>query len=70
MKPSPMCLGNVPKNVTFIKMKITGLKGSMYNFSVSYEAIDVCDIVNIHTYLIKNPVLYKCLDSSSKHLLF
>ena len=71
IKPFPLCLENIPKNFTVIKMKITGLKGSMYNFPVSYEAIDVSDIVNIHTYLIKNTVvLYKCLNSSSKHLLF
>ena len=31
-------------------------------FSVSYEIIDTGDIVDIHKVVIKNIILYKCLD--------
>ena len=33
--------------------EITGLNGNMYKFSISYETIDVSDIVSIHKYLMK-----------------
>ena len=34
-------------------MKRTGFTGHVYDFSVSYDAIDVDDIKNIHKYLMK-----------------
>ena len=37
-------------------MKRSGLNGKVYNFFVSYEAIDISDIVHIHKYLIKKIV--------------
>ena len=34
-------------------MKRTGLNGSIYDFSVDYDAIAVDDIKHIHKYLMK-----------------
>ena len=34
-------------------MKKTGLNGSVYDFSVDYNAIAVDDILDIHTHLLK-----------------
>ena len=42
--------------------EITGLKRYIYNFSVSYDAINVSGIEDIYKYLMKNATLYKCLD--------
>ena len=44
----PICLGNISKD-----MKKTGITGYVYDFSVSYEAIAVDDIKNIHKYFMK-----------------
>ena len=43
-------------------MKKTGLYGSIYEFSIDHKAIAVNDILDIHKYLTKNTILYKCLD--------
>ena len=34
-------------------MKRAGFHWYIYDFSVDYDAIDVCDIKNIHKYLMK-----------------
>ena len=34
-------------------MKKTGFNGSIYDFSVDYDATDVHEILDIHKYLIK-----------------
>ena len=34
-------------------MKITGLNGYVYDFSVDYKAVDVYHIKNIHKYFMK-----------------
>ena len=34
-------------------MKKTGLNGCVNDFSVDYEAIELCDILDIHKYLMK-----------------
>ena len=34
-------------------IKETGLNGSVYDFSASYDAITVDDILDIHKYLMK-----------------
>ena len=51
--PYELCLGNISKDWTIDNMKITGLKGCVYNFSVDYDAIVVFDILDIHKYLMK-----------------
>ena len=39
-------------------MKKIGLKGSIYDFSVDYDAIEVSDILDIHKYLMeKNKII-------------
>ena len=39
-------------------MKKTGLKGNVHDFSVDYNAIAVCDILDIHKYLMeKNEIV-------------
>ena len=67
---SPLCLGNISKDWTVYNMKKTGLNGYVYDFRVSYDAIAVDDIIDIHKYVIKkNNMIQKCLDLLKKCLL-
>ena len=50
---SPLCLGNISKDVSVDNMKKTGLNGYVYDFSVDYDAIAVDDILDIHKYLME-----------------
>ena len=50
---SPLCLGNISKDWSVDNMKKTGFNGYVYDFSVDYDATDVDDIKDIHTYLMK-----------------
>ena len=55
---SPLCLGKISKDRSTGNIKRTGFTGSVYNFSVDYDAINVSDIKNIHKYLIeKNDIV-------------
>ena len=47
---TPLCLGNISKNVSVDNMENTGLNGYVYDFSVDYDAIAVDDKLNIHKY--------------------
>ena len=49
----PLCLGNISKDWLVDKMKMTGLNGYVYDFSVDYDAVDVDGIKDIHKYLMK-----------------
>ena len=52
-----MCLGNISKDFTNDNIKKIALNGYVYNFSVSYNAADKCNIINIHKYLmVKNDI--------------
>ena len=42
---------NISKDWPVNNMKRTGFTGSVYDFSVDYEAADVDDIKDIHKYL-------------------
>ena len=50
---SPLCLGNVSKDWSVDNMKKTGIYGYVYDFSVTYDAISVDEILDIHNYLMK-----------------
>ena len=50
---SPLCLGNISKNVSVDNMKKTRLSGYVYGFSVDYDAVAVDDILDIHKYLME-----------------
>ena len=50
---SPLCLGNISKDLSVDNMKKTGLNGYAYDFSVDYDAIAVDDILDIHKYLME-----------------
>ena len=55
---SPLCLGNISKDVSVDNMKKTGLNGYVYDFSVDYDAIAVDDILDIRKYLMeKNGII-------------
>ena len=41
---TPLCLGNISKDLTVDNLKKTGLNGYVYDFSVDYDAIAVDDI--------------------------
>ena len=48
-----LCLGNISEDWSIDIMKITGLNGYVYDFSVDYNAIAFNDILDIRKYLIK-----------------
>ena len=50
---TPLCLGNISKDWSVDNMKKTGLNGYDYDFSVSYDAIAVDVILDIHNTLMK-----------------
>ena len=52
-------------------MKITGLNGYVYDFSVDYHAVAVDDILDIHKYLMKKNkmIQYKTFGFFKKILL-
>ena len=50
---TPLCLGNISKDWSADNMKVTGLNGYVYDFSVDYDATAVDDIKVIHKYLTK-----------------
>ena len=50
---TPLCLGNISKDWSVDNMKITGLNGYVYDFSVDCDVISVDDIKDIHKYLMK-----------------
>ena len=50
---SPLCLGNISKDLSTDNMKKTGLTGYVYDFSADYNAVTVDDIKDIHKYLMK-----------------
>ena len=45
---TPLCLGNISKDWSADNMRRTGFNGSVYDFSVDYNAITVNDILDIH----------------------
>ena len=46
-----LCLGNISKDWSVDNMKKTGIKGHVCDFSVGYNAIVVCDRLDIRKYL-------------------
>ena len=53
INPYELCLGNISKDWSADKLKRTGLKGYVYDFSVDYDATTISDITNIHKYLME-----------------
>ena len=50
---SPLCLGNISKDWLIDNMKMTGLNGYVYDFSIDYDPVAVDDIKDIHKYLMQ-----------------
>ena len=50
---TPLCLGNISKNISVDNMKKSGLNGYLYDFSVDYDAIAVDDTLDIHKHLME-----------------
>ena len=50
---TPLCLGNISKDLSLDNIKRTRFNGCIYDFSVDYDAIEVDDILDIHKYLMK-----------------
>ena len=50
---TPLCLGNISKDFSVDNMKKTELYGSVFDFSVDYDATAVDDILDIHKHLMK-----------------
>ena len=50
---TPLCSGNTLKDWPVDNMKKTGLNGYVYDFSFDYDAIAVDDILDIHSFLMK-----------------
>ena len=53
MVATPLCLGNVSKDFLVHNLKITGLNGYVYDFSIDYNAFAVDNILDIHKHLMK-----------------
>ena len=51
--PYPLCLGNISKDFDLVYMKLNGLTGYLYDFSVDYCAIANDKILDIQKYLMK-----------------
>ena len=51
--PNELCLGNISKDQSVDNMKITGVNGHIYNFSVDYDTITVSDLLEIHMCFMK-----------------
>ena len=50
---NPFCLGNISKDFSESNMKMTGLYGFIYYFSIDHNAVTVDKILDIHDYLYK-----------------
>ena len=50
---TPLCLGNISKDLSVDIMKKTRLNEYVYDFSVNYDAIAINDMLHIHKYLMK-----------------
>ena len=48
-----LCLSNISKNFAINNPEKTSLKGTVKVFSADYNTIDTNNILDIHTYLIK-----------------
>ena len=57
---TPLYLENISKDLTVDNMKITGLNGCVYNFSINYNTVPTVVMPHIHKYLMaKNNIQYK-----------
>ena len=54
--PAPLWLGSNSKDWPVDNLKRTGFYGYVYDFSISYDATDIDDILNIHNYLMKKKI--------------
>ena len=55
--PSRFCLGSISNEFHYADSKEISFKGTVYDFSVDYSAIDKSNILNIYKYLmIKNNI--------------
>ena len=68
IKPYPLCLGSISKDLTVHNIRKTGLSRYVYDFSVDCNTINFSDIVDIHKYVMKKHNM-KCLNYWSKCLL-
>ena len=48
---TPLYLENISKDLTVDNMKITGLNGCVYNFSINYNTVPTVVMPHIHKYL-------------------
>ena len=53
IKDYPLCLGNISKDFIINKMKKTGLKRIVKNFSVDFNPIDTNNILDVYKYLLR-----------------
>ena len=48
------CLRSISGEFSAIESREVSLKGNVHDFSINYNVIDKCDILNIHKYLMVN----------------
>ena len=53
IKDYPLCLGSISKDFIINKMKKTGLKRIVKNFSVDFNPIDTNNILEVYKYLLR-----------------
>ena len=54
------CLGNISNEFFAVESREVSLKGTAYDFSVNYNAIDISDILNVHKYFIVKNNIKNC----------
>ena len=50
---TPLCLGNISKDISVDNIEKTGLNRYVYDFSVDYDVVAVDDILGAHKYSMK-----------------
>ena len=49
--PTLFCVGSISEKCDAVEYREVSFKKNLYDFSVDYNAIEKCDILNIHMYL-------------------
>ena len=55
--PNQFCLGSISNGFSATESTEVSLNRNVYDFSVDYNSIDKCDILNIHKYLIRKNII-------------
>ena len=55
--PAQFCLGSISEKVYYVQSDEVSFQENVYDFSFSYEALDISEIFDVHNYLmVKNTI--------------